>query len=54
MKILLSDPIEQVCVDILMSEGFEVDAKPNLPPDQLRAIIAEYDGLIVRSGTKVT
>jgi D-3-phosphoglycerate dehydrogenase len=54
MKILLSDPIEQVCVDILMSEGFEVDAKPNLPPDQLRAIIADYDGLIVRSGTKVT
>jgi len=54
VKILLSEPIEQVCVDILTAEGFEVDAKPNLPPDQLRAIIADYDGLIVRSGTKVT
>ena len=54
MKILLSEPIEQVCVDILTAEGFEVDAKPNLPPDQLKAIIADYDVLIVRSGTKVT
>jgi len=39
MKILLSDPIEQVCVDILAAEGFEVDAKRNLPPDQLKANI---------------
>jgi len=54
MKILLSDPIEQVCSDILTSEGFEVDSKPNLPPEQLKKIIADYDGLIVRSGTKVT
>ena len=54
MKILLSDPIEHVCSDILISEGFEVASKPNLPPEQLKAIIAEYDVLIVRSGTKVT
>jgi D-3-phosphoglycerate dehydrogenase / 2-oxoglutarate reductase len=54
LKILLSDPIEKVCADILNAEGFEVDVKPNLSPDELKKIIPEYDGLIVRSGTKVT
>ncbi len=54
MKILLSDPIENICADILRAEGFEVDARPNLSHDELKKIILGYDGLIVRSGTKVT
>jgi len=31
-----------------------VDLKPGLSPAELRAIIAPYDGLAVRSATKVT
>jgi D-3-phosphoglycerate dehydrogenase len=54
MKVLVTDPIEQVCTDILAKEGIEVDAKPGLPPDEIKKIIGGYDGLIVRSGTKVT
>jgi D-3-phosphoglycerate dehydrogenase / 2-oxoglutarate reductase len=54
VRILLSDPIEQICGEILSSEGFQVDSRPNLPTEELRKIIAEYEGLIVRSGTKVT
>jgi D-3-phosphoglycerate dehydrogenase / 2-oxoglutarate reductase len=54
MKILISDPIEQSCVEILTKEGFTVDTKPGIPTDELKKIIGEYDGLIVRSGTKVT
>jgi D-3-phosphoglycerate dehydrogenase len=54
MKILISDPLEQICADILKSEGFEVDARPNVPADQLKEIIGGYDGLVIRSGTKVT
>ncbi|HEY9166111.1 MAG TPA: phosphoglycerate dehydrogenase [Candidatus Kryptonia bacterium] len=54
MKILITDPIEQVCTDILQKEGMEVDAKPGLPPDEIKKIIGGYDALIVRSGTKVT
>ena len=54
MKILLSDPIEKICADMLRAEGFEVDARPNLSPDELKKIIPAYDGLVVRSGTKVT
>jgi D-3-phosphoglycerate dehydrogenase / 2-oxoglutarate reductase len=54
MKILITDPIEQSCVDILTREGFTVDAKPGLPPDEIKACIADYAALIVRSGTQVT
>ncbi|MBI3578097.1 MAG: hypothetical protein HY089_01635, partial [Ignavibacteriales bacterium] len=49
MKILISDPIEQVCVDIFKAEGFEADLKPNLSPEELLKIIGEYDALAVRS-----
>ena len=54
MKILITDSIEKSCVDILTREGFEVDQKPGLPPDEIKKIIHEYVALIVRSGTKVT
>lgn len=54
MKILISDPIEQSCVDILKREGFDVDEKPGISRDEIKKIIPAYDALIVRSGTKVT
>ena len=54
MKILISDPIEQSCVDILTREGFQVDAKPGIPPEEIKRIIPDYAALLVRSGTKVT
>ena len=54
MKILISDPIEESCVDILTREGFQVDAKPGLPAEEIKKIIHEYAALIVRSGTQVT
>ena len=54
MKILVSDQLEQACIDILVHEGFEVDNKPGLPPDELKNVIGTYAGLVVRSATKVT
>jgi D-3-phosphoglycerate dehydrogenase / 2-oxoglutarate reductase len=54
MKILITDPIEQSCVDILTREGFTVDSKPGLPPDEIKACIGDYAALVVRSGTQVT
>ncbi len=54
MKVLITDPIEQVCTDLLQKEGIQVDARPGLPPDEIKKIIGSYDALIVRSGTKVT
>ena len=41
-------------MDIFRRRGIDVDLKPGLSPPDLRAIIAPYDGLAVRSATKVT
>jgi D-3-phosphoglycerate dehydrogenase len=53
-KILISDKLSQAAVDIFVSRGLEVDVKPGLSPAELRAIIGDYDGLAIRSNTKVT
>jgi len=53
-KILCSDPIEQVCIDVFKSRGHEVDVVSTPPKEELLQIIGEYEGLVVRSGTKVT
>ncbi len=52
-KVLVSDPIDQVGIDIL-SQVAQVDVKTGLPPEELVRIIPEYDGLMIRSGTRVT
>lgn len=54
-NVLVSDPLAQEGLDILMSHPeIKVDNKPKLPPEELVKIIGEYDGLVIRSGTKVT
>ena len=54
MKILISDQLEQSCIDIFEREGFTVDNRPGLPAKELLEVIGGYDGLVVRSATKVT
>ncbi|KAJ1616343.1 D-isomer specific 2-hydroxyacid dehydrogenase, partial [Pavlovales sp. CCMP2436] len=53
-RVLISDPIEQVCVDILEAAGVHVDQKQKLSESELCVLIKDYDGLVVRSGTQVT
>lgn len=54
-RVLVSDPISEVGV-ALLNEHPEIEADFNvgLSPDELIAIIGDYDGLVVRSQTKVT
>ena len=52
-KVLISDKLPPP-PSIFPRRGIEVDLKPGLSPADLRAIIAEYDGLAIRSATKVT
>ncbi len=52
IKILISDRISEQGINLL-KEQVEVDVKTNLTPDELKAIIGQYDGIIVRSGTKL-
>ena len=54
MKILVSDPLSEEGLTILRDSGIPVDVKTGLSEDELCSIIGEYDGLVIRSGTKVT
>ena len=53
-KVLISDALSPRAADILTARGLEVDFHPGLPPEELKARIGGYDGLAVRSATKVT
>ncbi len=53
MKVLISDNLAPVGEKILRDAGLEVDVNTGLPPEELKAIIPEYDGLVIRSATKV-
>ena len=52
-KILVSDPVAKAGVEILQ-KVYPVDSRQKLTPEELIAIIPEYDALVVRSETKVT
>ncbi len=52
-KVLVSDPIDQVGIDIL-SQVAQVDVKTDLSADDLIRVIPSYDALMIRSGTRVT
>jgi D-3-phosphoglycerate dehydrogenase len=54
MRVLVSDNLAQTGVDILRKAGFDVDVKTGMSPDAIKAEIGEYDGLVIRSATKVT
>jgi len=53
-KVLISDKLSPAAVAIFRDRGIDVDLKPGLTPAELRAIIRDYDGLAIRSATKVT
>ncbi len=52
MRILVADPIAEEGIQVLRSCA-QVDVKTKLELEQLKAIIGDYDALIVRSQTKV-
>ena len=55
MKVLVSDNLGEIGVEMFKkAEGIDVDVKTGLFPDELKKIINEYDGLVIRSATKVT
>jgi len=53
-KVLIADALSPRAVDIFRERGLEVDVKVGLKADALKEIIGSYDGLAVRSATKVT
>ncbi len=53
-KVLISDQMDPKAAEIFRARGVEVDERPGLSKDELKAIIGGYDGLAIRSATKVT
>ena len=55
-KVLISDALSPAAVQIFKDRGVEVDFQPSLgkDKDKLAEIIGNYDGLAIRSATKVT
>ena len=53
-RVLISDSLSPAAVAIFKDRGVAVDVKPGLDKDELAAIIGDYDGLAIRSATKVT
>lgn len=55
MKVLVSDVMGEPGLEIFENEpGIELDVKTGLSPEELKAIIGDYDALAIRSATKVT
>lgn len=52
-RVLISDKISQAAIDIFKNRNVAVDYKPGMTKDELIACIGEYDGLAIRSATKV-
>ena len=55
-KVLISDKLSEAAVQIFRDRGIDVDFQPDLGKDKeaLAAIIGNYDGLAIRSATRVT
>jgi len=55
-KVLISDALSPAAVQIFKDRGVEVDFQPKLGADKekLAAVIGGFDGLAIRSATKVT
>ncbi|WP_332116461.1 phosphoglycerate dehydrogenase [Azorhizobium caulinodans] len=55
-RVLISDKLSDAAVQIFKDRGVEVDFRPDLgkDKDKLAEVIGDYDGLAIRSATKVT
>jgi D-3-phosphoglycerate dehydrogenase len=53
-KVLISDKMSPKAAQVFRERGVEFDEKPGLSKDELIAIVGDYDGLAIRSSTKVT
>jgi D-3-phosphoglycerate dehydrogenase len=53
MKILVCDPMESSAIERMRLAGLTVDVQDSITPEELNAVLKDYDGMVVRSRTKV-
>lgn len=52
-KLLICDPVDASAVEAMRAAGIEVDVQDSITPEALAEVIGEYEGMVVRSRTKV-
>jgi len=50
-RVLISDPMDPKAAEIFRANGVEIDERPGLSKDELKAIVGQYDGLAIRSAS---
>jgi D-3-phosphoglycerate dehydrogenase len=53
VKVLIADKMDPKAAAIFRDRGIQADEKPGLSPEELNEIIGGYDGVAVRSSTKI-
>ncbi|MBU6299076.1 MAG: phosphoglycerate dehydrogenase, partial [Alphaproteobacteria bacterium] len=53
-KVLIADKLSPAAVAIFKMRGVEADVKTGLPKEELLKIVDQYDGIAIRSATKIT
>ena len=53
-KVLIADKLSPAAVAIFKERGVEIDNKPGMTKEELLAVVDQYDGIAIRSATKIT
>src|SRR5215216_4841930 len=53
MKILICDKTEKEYIEQMRAAGLTVDVRDDITPEELMTVLPAYDGMVVRSRTKV-
>jgi D-3-phosphoglycerate dehydrogenase len=53
IRVLIADDMSKKAVEILTAAGFSVDVKTGMKPEELAAVIGQYDGVGIRSASKI-
>jgi D-3-phosphoglycerate dehydrogenase len=54
MKILIANKVHKKGIELLKENGFNTEENYSLSPSELKEEIKNYDGIVIRSGTKLT
>lgn len=53
-KVLIADKMDPKAAQIFRERGVDVDELPGKTPEELKEIVSKYDGIAIRSATKIT
>ena len=53
-KVLIADKLSPAAVAIFKERGVDIDNKPGMTKEELLAVVDQYDGIAIRSNTKIT